>query len=138
MTHFCKSSMQINDFCQMFIFVKKSQFFCFKHTILHCIFRIDTPDKKDDGVWLQSHRNDFKSSSILNTIVENRVLGHLTLLWVHYSKTLAGSDLCSFISWRHQRLMTTKAERNEYTPLKLDSGILNGLFYVPKVARFIE
>ena len=34
--------------------------------------------------------------------------------------------------------MTTKAERNEYTPLKLDSGILNGLFYVPKVARFIE
>ena len=34
--------------------------------------------------------------------------------------------------------MTTEVERNEYTPLKLDSGILNGLFYVPKVARFIE
>ena len=79
-----------------------------------------------------------KSSSVLYTVVENRVLGHITPLWVRYSKTLTGSDLCSFFSWRHQRLMTTEVERNEYTPLKLDSGILNGLFYVPKVARFIE
>ena len=34
--------------------------------------------------------------------------------------------------------MTTEVERNEYTPQKLDSGISNGLFYGPKVARFIE
>ena len=66
------------------------------------------------------------------------VLGHITPLWMCYSKTQTGSNLCSFISWRHQRLMTTEVERNEYTPLKLDSGILNGLFYVPKAATHIE
>ena len=93
---------------------------------MHCVFRTHIHDKTDDGVWLQSRGNDFKSSSVLYTVIENRVLGHVTPLWVQYSKTQTGSDLCSFISWRHQRLMTTEVERNEYTPLKLDSGILNG------------
>ena len=87
----------------MFIFVKNLSSFISKiqyHTVflepIYMTKRMMECGSKG-GETTSSHHQYYTQWS-------KTVLGHVTPLWVHYSKTLTGSDLCSFISWRHSEI----------------------------------